>query len=416
MLSVDDFAFRRGLRYGTILVDLERHRLVDLLPDRTAATFARWLHDHPGVEVICRDRGGAYAEGGRHGAPQAVQVADRFHLLKNLFESLDRLLIRQQRLLTQVASEVVATRAAAPQRETPPQQLPLTSLSPSRSDPLHAPRRRAPRHERVSAGRRARRLARYEAVMEAYRAGAPVHTIAQRVGLARNTVRRYVRSEGFPEPAVRRQRWRKMVPFEGYLRARWDAGEQNTAALLRAIQARGYTGSASTLREHLSAWRSAPHRPGRRPFASSGQLAPPPARTFSARQTRWPLLGARADTEAGDTDATASAYATALVARSPSIRQAQRLVTAFFRFVRDRDASGLERWLGQAQRSEIAELVSFAEGIRRDDAAVAAALGAEGSQGQTEGQVNRLKLIKRQMYGRAGFDLLRQRVLARSVA
>ena len=415
VLSVDDFAFRRGMRYGTILVDLERHRLVDLLPDRTAATFARWLREHPGVEVICRDRGGAYAEGGRQGAPHALQVADRFHLLKNLLESLDRLLIRQQRLLTQVATEVAASTAAAPLPETSAEQTPPAAASPGHPPAPQAPRRCAPRHERASAARGERRRARYEAVMEAQRAGMPVQTIAQRVGLARNTVRRYVRSDGYPEPALRRRRWRKMTPFEGYLRERWDAGEQNAATLCREIQAQGYTGSASTLRDQLSGWRSGPRRPGRRPVACTGQPAPPPARTFSARQTRWLLVGASGGT-GRDVDATATAYATALVERSPCIRQAQVLVTAFFRFVRDRDASGLEPWLAHAQGSEIAELRSFADGIRRDFAAVAAALGAQWSQGQTEGQVNRLKLIKRQMYGRAHFELLRKRVLARSAA
>ena len=393
VLSVDDFAFRRGMRYGTLLVDLERRRLVDLLPDRSAATFAQWLRAHPGVEVMCRDRGGAYAEGGRQGAPQATQVADRFHLLRNLFESLDRLLIRHQPLLTHVA---------APQEQCP-------------AAPPPAQRCRAPRHERASAVRRARRLARYEAVMEAHRAGLPLQAIAQRVGIARNTVRRFLRSPGYPDPALRRQRWRKMTPFEGYLRERWDAGEQNTATLFRELQAQGYTGAASTLREHLAAWRSVPWRPGRRPVALTGQPAPPPTRTFSARQTRWLLMGASRGDHAG-MDAVASSYVAALVARNPSIRQAQVLVTAFFGFVRDRDASCLGRWLGDVQRSAIGELISFADGIRRDDAAVAAALGTEWSQGQTEGQVNRLKLIKRQMYGRACFDLLRQRVLARSAA
>ena len=251
--------------------------------------------------------------------------------------------------------------------------------------------------------------------MEAHRAGLPLQAIAQRVGIARNTVRRFLRSPGYPNPAHRRQRWRKMTPFEGYLRERWEAGEQNTATLFRELQAQGYTGAASTLREHLAAWRSVPWQPGRRPVALTGQPAPPPTRTFSARQTRWLLMGASRGDHAG-MDAVASSYVAALVARSPSLRQAQVLVTAFFGFVRDRDASCLGRWLGDVQRSAIGELIRFADGIRRDDAAVAAALGTEWSQGQTEGQVNRLKLIKRQMYGRACFDLLRQRVLARSAA
>ncbi len=414
VLSVDDFAFRRGMRFGTLLVDLERRRLVDLLPDRSAATFAQWRRAHPGVEVMCRDRGGAYAEGGRQGAPQATQVADRFHLLRNLFESLDRLLIRHQPPLTHVAAEVAAAATAALPVSAAAAPPALQEQCPA-APPPPAPRRRAPRHERASAVRRARRLARYEAVMEAHRAGLPLQAIAQRVGIARNTVRRFLRSPGYPDPALRRRRWRKMTPFEGYLRERWDAGEQNTATLFRELQAQGYTGAASTLREHLAAWRSVPWRPGRRPVALTGQPAPPPTRTFSARQTRWLLMGASRGDHAG-MDAVASSYVAALVARSPSLRQAQVLVTAFFGFVRDRDASCLGRWLGDVQRSAIGELIRFADGIRRDDAAVAAALGTEWSQGQTEGQVNRLKLIKRQMYGRACFDLLRQRVLARSAA
>ena len=198
----------------------------------------------------------------------------------------------------------------------------------------------------------------------------------------------------------------QMARFEGYLRERWNAGEQNAAALFREIQAQGYRGSASILREHLSRWRIEPRPPGRRPVALTGQVAPAPARAFSARQTRWLLVGV---TE--QPDAVATAYTTALLERSPPIRQAQALVTEFMRLVRQRDAASLPRWVSQAQRSEIAELVSFADGVRRDYAAVAAALRLEWSQGQTEGQVHRLKLVKRQMYGRAKFDLLRQRVL-----
>jgi transposase len=208
---------------------------------------------------------------------------------------------------------------------------------------------------------------------------------------------RSLRSTGFPEHAARRQRRRLMALFEGYLRERWDAGEQNAATLFREVQAQGYRGSPSTLREQLSRWRIAPRTPGRRPVARTGQVAPAPARTFSARQTRWLLVGL-----AQQPDAVATAYTAALLERSPPIRQAQALVTEFMRLVRQRDAASLPRWVSQAQQSEITELVSFADGVRRDDAA---ALRLEWSQGQTEGQVHRLKLVKRQMYGRAKFDL-----------
>jgi transposase len=242
--------------------------------------------------------------------------------------------------------------------------------------------------------------------MEAYRQGVPLSAIARQVGLARNTVRRYVRSDGFPEHAARRQRWRQMALFEAYLRERWNAGEQNAAALFREIQALGDRGSASTLREHLSRWRSEPRTPGRRAVALTGQVAPPPARTFSARQTRWLLVGV-----VNAPDALATASTEALLERSPPIRRAQMLVTEFIRLVRERDAASLSEWLSRAQQSEIAELISFADGVRRDYAAVEASLRLEWSQGQTEGQVHRLKLVKRQMYGRANLDLLRQRLL-----
>jgi hypothetical protein len=159
--------------------------------------------------------------------------------------------------------------------------------------PPSPPVRHAPRHERESHRRRQRRVARYEAVLEAYRQGTPLTAIAQQVELARNTFRRYVRAECFPEHAARRQRRSQLTPFEGYHRARWNAGEQNAAALFREIQAHGYRGSASTLREHLCQWRTEPRLPGRRPHALTGHPAPPPVRTFSARQNRWLLVGAR---------------------------------------------------------------------------------------------------------------------------
>jgi transposase len=395
VLGVDDFAFRRGAIYGTILVDLERHQLVDLLPDRTADTLARWLRKHPGVTFMSRDRGGSYAEGGRLGAPDAVQIADRFHLLKNLAEALDHILIRKQRVLQAVAKRL---------------QEPETPAMPA-LPPQPVGRRRPPREARDAALRRERRQARYEAVIEAYQHGCSMHNIARRQGLARATVRKYVQSEGLPEQAARGPRLRKLAPFEPYLRERWNAGEQNSGALFRELRARGYTGSESTLRDYLSDWRVGPRRPGRRTEDGSSGQAPGPTRTWTARKTRWLLLDAIKEPSALD-----EAYRTALLEQSPLIQQAQALVYAFFRLVRQRDVAALDPWLVAAEHSNIAELVSFVQGIRRDYAAVEAALQFEWSQGQTEGQVNKLKFVKRSMYGRGHFDLLRQRMLSQSAS
>ena len=389
VLGVDDFAFRRGAIYGTILLDLERHQLVDLLPDRTAETFAGWLRHHPGVKFISRDRGGSYAEGARLGAPDAVQIADRFHLLKNLTESLDHLLLCEHHVL-----EAVAQGLQAP--DSPPLSGPVPEL---------VARHRQPRQVRESTIRRERRQARFAAVIEAQQQGHSLRTIAAQLGLARNTVRKYIRLEAAPDPAPRRPRPGKVALFEAYLRERWNAGEQDSGVLFRELCTRGYMGSASTLRLYLSHWRSGPPRTGRRAGGGTGAPAPQPAYTWTVRRTRWLLVEAIKAKSALD-----EAYLAALLEQSPLIQQAQTLVNAFFRLVRQRDVAALDPWLVAAEQSAIPELVSFVQGSRRDYDAVAAALRFEWSQGQTEGKVNKLKFVKRSMYGRAKFDLLRQRM------
>ncbi len=186
---------------------------------------------------------------------------------------------------------------------------------------------------------------------------------------------------------------------------------QNSGALFRELRAHGYTGSESTLRDYLSDWRVGPRRPGRRTEDGSCGPAPGPTRTWTARKTRWLLLDAIKEPSTLD-----EAYRTALLEQSPLIQQAQSLVNAFFRLVRQRDVAALGPWLVVAEHSNIAELVSFVQGIRRDYAAVEAALRFEWSQGQAEGQVNKLKFVKRSMYGRGHFDLLRQRMLSQSAS
>lgn len=397
VLGVDDFAFRRGRAYGTILVDLEQHleqhRVLDLLADREAATFATWLERHGGtqVEVVSRDRGGAFADGARQAAPQAVQVADRFHLLQNLGQAVDHLLTREQRVLTQVADALVAP------AEPTDEQTPAAEAMPAPTT----------RQEREHAAVEARRQARYDRVVALAREGHSLREVARRAGVNRGTVRRYLRAGQYHPCAKPSCRPHGVDAYATYLRARWEEGEHNSAALFAEIQTHGYTGAASTVRQYVREWRTGPRRPGRRRRDQEVTGAPPPRpRRFSPRQTRWILLR---PTE--ELDAQEAAYRHALCQQSTVVAVAQALAEDFGRIIRTGASTDLDPWLAAATRSHIAELVSFVRGIRRDYDAVAAALSSPHSQGQTEGQVNRLKLLKRQSYGRANFDLLRRQML-----
>ncbi len=218
VLGVDDWSQRRGHTYGTILVNLETHRVIDLLPDRTAQTLAAWLRAHPEVEIVSRDRGGAYADGARQGAPQARQVADRFHLLRNVTDSLERFLARQH------ASVRHAAQAVAEEVGRPPTPPAPTEASP----PAASVRpRRLTRHEQAHQESRARRLSRYEEVRALHGQGHGLRAIARHLDLSPTTVRRYVHADEFPECQPRRRRSVLLEPFVAYLRERWEAGCQN---------------------------------------------------------------------------------------------------------------------------------------------------------------------------------------------
>ena len=233
VLGIDDWARRKGHTYGTILVNLETHRVVDLLPDRTADTVAAWLRDHPEVEIISRDRGGAYAEAARQGAPQARQIADRWHLLCNLGDALERLLGREHDRLRRAADAVAqqpAPVAAAPAPlpgETSPDAPAPASLSVASVDEMPAPTAA----EREREANRQRRLARYDEVTALAAQGLGIATIAKRLGMARKTVRRFLRAGRFPERVERTGSSGRLASFEAYLRQRWDEGCQNASLM-----------------------------------------------------------------------------------------------------------------------------------------------------------------------------------------
>lgn len=397
VLGVDDWARRKGRTYGTILVNLETHEVIDLLPDRTAETLAAWLHAHPGVEIISRDRAGAYAEGARRGAPAATQVADRFHILKNLGDVVEGVVRRNRGAVR-----------AADKASGPVQDAPSSPPAPPSLLPASVPARPPTRVEREREDRRAWRHARYEEVMALHRQGVSQREIAQALRIGRHAVRCYIRAGAFPERARPTPRATILAPYAAYLQARWDAGYQNADQLWREIQARGFTGSARTVRYYLARWRACPGTPGPKGTAPlpTPIPAPPARRVRSPHQAAWLLFRSPDDLDADD-----RAYLDRLLPLCPDLRCLYTLVHDFERLIRTRDQAALDPWLWEAEHSGLPEVEGFAQGLRRDRAAVDAALTLPWSQGQTEGQVNRLKVLKRGMYGRAGFDLLRQRVL-----
>jgi transposase len=226
VLGVDDLAWKKGDRYGTILVDLEAHQVVDLLPDREAETFVIWLKTHPGVKIISRDRAGTYADGARRGAPKAIQVADRFHLLLNLTTALQKFFERKQDSLHRLAAEEQVVHFTTPTNES-------ADDSPvSVTAPLTAT-------EAQRQGRRTRRKSRYDKAIALHQQGASQVTIAALLGLHRDTVRRYINAAGFPE-IVRPGKRSTLDPYKAYLRERWKAGQHNIKQLVSELRERGY--------------------------------------------------------------------------------------------------------------------------------------------------------------------------------
>ena len=392
VLGVDDFALRRGRTYGTLLVDLEKHRRVDLLPDRRAETFAAWLQAHPGVEIISRDRAQAYADGARQGAPDAIQVADRWHLLKNLGEALERLLIREHRAIREAAQEAAQSVSG--------DSISSASTIPADATPVDTGAAPLSRKTVEQAERRARRLHRYRQVTEAYEQGMTQRGIERSLGCSRKTVRRYLAAGGFPERASRAPRLTQLQPFHSTLHARWRQGCHNAVQLWRELQAQGYGGSYTTVKEYVRTLRSTTALAERRTRA-------PACRVPTARTAVWLLLR---DTE--KLEASQRQFTSRLMQISSSICAGRELALWFLALVRERRAGELEAWITAVEKSDLSDLKNFAKGLLRDHDAVVAGLSLEWSNGQTEGQVNRLKLIKRQMYGRAAFPLLRARVLA----
>jgi len=344
VLGVDDWAIRKGQDYGTLLVDLERHKAIDLLSDRTQQTLCAWLLTHPEIEIISRDRSFEYKAGIDKGAPQALQVVDRWHLLHNLQEKLQ---------------EVI---------------------------PAHLKRQKTdPKQKETPSYRKRRKY--FELVHYLDAKGHSQRLIARVLGISRGTVRRYLEMADVPDWKSRKPSPSRIDVYRDYLRLRWDGGCRDVTLLWKELQQKGYTGQRKSVAEYLQRFRL------HSPFRSTSQLA-------------WLFMKNREELQEEERN-----HLNSMLIANQNLQEIYLLTQSFRKLLEQRSSQELDDWLSKMENCEIKKLQNFAASLRQDYEAVKAALAYDWSNGQVEGQVNRLKTIKHQMYGRANFDLLRLRIL-----
>ncbi|WTJ87723.1 ISL3 family transposase [Streptomyces sp. NBC_01538] len=367
VLGVDDFALKKGHVYGTIMLDMESGERVDVLPDRTAETLTAWLRAHPGAEIVCRDRASAYAEAVRTACPDAIQVADRFHLWKNLCEAVEKCVATHRSCLAEPAEDAPAEAAAEQEVSGRPEGM-----------------------------RVIRCRERHAAVHALYDKGVPIQAISETLGLDRKTVRRYAHA-ATPEEAslgTGSRRYGQVHAYSPYLHRRWNEGCTDAARLHAEIVELGFTGSKRTVRRHLQEIRA------------SGKPAPDKPKTLTVRTATW-LITSHPD----HLEESGTLKLKKLLSRCPELDAVAACVRSFAAMMTARRGGDLESWLSSAEDTGMKPLQSLARGLRQDFDAVTAGLTLEWNSGKVEGNVNRAKRIKRDGYGRAGFDLLRLQIL-----
>jgi len=354
VIGIDDFTWRRNHRYGTLVCDLERRRIVALLPDREQATAQTWLKQNTSIQIIARDRGGGYGEAIARALPQAIQVADRWHLMENAspgFLDAVRKSMRQVREVVGAATLDPALLTAA---------------------------------ERIQYEGYLRREEADAAIRALAEAGVPIRRIGQRLGHSRKMVRAVLRGE---RTDVFRVRQSSLDAYMPWLDAQWDAGSRNATELWRMAKAHGFRGSLRVVGE----WATRRRRAEQANIERLQRV--PSARTLARLLTTGRDRLTRAET----------LTVAAVEEGVPELVEAREVVSAFQTMVRGNEPGRLEGWLRRAEASLVA---SFARGIGQDRSAVQAAITLPWSNGQTEGQVTKPKLVKHQMYGPGKIDLM----------
>jgi transposase len=392
-LGIDDWSFRRGRRFGTILVNVATHEVIDLLPDRETETAQSWREAHPEIDLVSRDRAGDYAAAARKGAPQARQVADRYHLADNLRGFVEEILARCRKEIGQTPTS--AMRAQETEDDT--EQGALSPLWPLEDTPLAGSAHLA---------RHAERLDRYQRLMRLREEGFTHKEIAHRLGMAERTVRHWL-TRGIPYATaeLRHKRSRTFDPYAASVRERFSQGSRNGQELWHELQTQGYKGGSRSVYRFLAQLKqgSAPGGGKTQRLQTVREL---PAEQWTAKQAVWWFIRDPSDLKEKERQVLAG-----IRQASSTADTVYGLAQDFMQMLRHREGQHLDIWLDLVRASPLPELQRFARSIQRDKDAVLAGLTLQESNGIVEGKINKLKLIKRMMYGRAEFPLLRQRVL-----
>jgi transposase len=374
IIGLDEWAWKRGQRYGALIVDLERKKPIALLPDRSQQTVIHWLKRYPSITIVARDRSKEFAAAITAALPHAQHVADRWHVAKNLTEHLDKVVSRRWKHLTKGAGEA----------EMPTEPLPV-------SPPAHRPRQ--PVGE-----------ARYQQMLALKEAGLSTGIIARRLGVGQRTIQRWLAVQHGPYAGSRKLRRSPLDWLTPYLRERWEAGEHNGTVLWEELKEKGYTGSSQSVYRRLAKFRE--HPPKRATPATPGSIARSPFEDVTPGQVIGWIL-ARPER----LPPKAQEQLDRITELDETLAQARALTHGFLHLMRSHSSEGLESWLKDVRASRIREFLTFARSVERDKAAIVAGLTLPYSTGPVEGHINRLKLIKREAYGRAGLSYLQHRLL-----
>ncbi len=379
--GIDEWAWKKGSRYGTILVDLEQRRVADLLPERSVQTSTAWFKKHPEVKIVSRDRGKIFREAASTGAPQARQIADRFHLQQNFAEVLQVFFRHHEQVLKTAAHQLAGV------------------IPPSVSTPAakHIERERRRRH--------AKQITLHNNVWKLFRAGQRKEEIAHIVGVSSRSVYRILAHEQPPTPRRRSRTHSLTDPYLSFLSERWNEGCHTAAQLYEKVSAQGYTGSRRTIERIVEQFRRSGTKRVSKQSITQGKV--PSARSAALMivrpaQNRTPEQIAIIDQ---------------LCKLDATISTAFTLAQAFGQLLREREGlQPLEQWKTAVRASGITELMSFVDGLTDDAEAIANGCSESWNNGMVEGFVNKVKWIKRSSYGQAGFPLLQRRVLLHPAA